>query len=336
MDIRKYEMFTVEDFMEEEYFRHWVLENDFETNTFWSKFIQIYPKQSKSIQEAKKMLQSIHGHFESEFNEISKDRAKKSFQNVSKKMTQFTSVVSKRRKMWKWSLAASVLFLIGIGSFFFQSNESTLLTYSTGNGQRMTLFLPDFTEVQLNANSTLFVDAEKWESENVRVVRLEGEGFFDVAKKVEGTKFIVHTGEVDVSVLGTQFNVWARGEKAEVVLEEGKIELAIANQKIAMRPGDFISYSKSKKKIESKKVTPSDYSAWKDGIVVLNDNLSEITKELETIYGVEFTIKNEKLKNRQIQLSAPADSLDQLLEILEVMYSEEINIQKKDGQVILY
>jgi ferric-dicitrate binding protein FerR (iron transport regulator) len=141
---------------------------------------------------------------------------------------------------------------------------------------------------------------------------------------------------VDVSVLGTQFNVWARGEKAEVVLEEGKIELAIANQKIAMRPGDFISYSKSKKKIESKKVTPSDYSAWKDGIVVLNDNLSEITKELETIYGVEFTIKNEKLKNRQIQLSAPADSLDQLLEILEVMYSEEINIQKKDGQVILY
>ena len=68
----------------------------------------------------------------------------------------------------------------------------------------------------------------------------------------------------------------------------------------------------------------------------MNDNLSEITKELETIYGVEFTIKNEKLKNRQIQLSAPADSLDQLLEILEVMYSEEINIQKKDGQVILY
>ena len=57
-------------------------------------------------------------------------------------------------------------------------------------------------------------------------------------------------------------------------------------------------------------------------------------KELEVLYGVAFQIKNEQLKNRKIQLSAPADSLEQVLETLELLYPNEINIKMEKDKVI--
>ena len=90
------------------------------------------------------------------------------------------------------------------------------------------------------------------------------------------------------------------------------------------------------KKLESKKVTPSNYSAWKEGMAVFNDALSEVTKELEILYGIDFVIQKEELKTRQIQLAVPADNLNQLLETLELMYSEEISIRKEKEQIIIF
>ena len=103
-----------------------------------------------------------------------------------------------------------------------------------------------------------------------------------------------------------------------------------------MKPGDYISYSPKQKKIRSKKVKTSDYTSWKDGIIVFNKNLDEVAKELEILYGITFKIEKEALKDRMIQLSAPADSLEQVLEILEIMYAEDINIQLEEKQVRIY
>ena len=146
----------------------------------------------------------------------------------------------------------------------------------------------------------------------------------------------MHAGEVDISVLGTQFNVRSRGEDAKVLLTEGKIELAVADQKITMQPGDLLSYVKSVSKVELEQVKTEDYTAWKDGISVFNNTLGEVVKELEILYGVQFVIEDEKLKERKVQLSAPNDSLEQVLETLELLYPDEISITEKDGQVIIF
>lgn len=335
MKIKKYEHFEVEDFMEDEYFRQWVFHPDDQSNTFWHHFIERYPARASLVTLARDLLQGLSTQIATEIEAVPAQRAKQSFQRISQKLNE-GRLISLRAKLVKWSVAASILFLFGWLGFYFFNPASDVLTYTTGNGQRLNIMLPDSSEIQLNANSQLSYSPENWKEKALREVDLKGEAFFNVTKKAAGTKFIVHSGGVDVSVLGTEFNVRSRGENSEVVLAEGKIELRIDNQKIAMEPGDYISYSQTQKKVESKKVKPADYTAWKDGIVVFNKSLSEAAKDLEILYGVKFNIEKESLKNRLIQLSAPADSLEQVLEILEIMYSEEINIQLEKGQVRIY
>ena len=337
MEVKKYEKFSAEDLMEDEYFRRWVLNPDVDENTFWQQFIEAYPEKESTVLQAKEWLLALHDHFKQEVESIPKAKAVRSFQKISNKMTVANTAKTIRLRVLRWTAAASVLLVMGLAALYWlQQPSSSLISYTTGNGQRMQLFLPDSSQIQLNANSTVSYDPEEWEEKGIREVDLKGEAYFNVTKKEAGTKFIVHAGGVDVKVLGTAFNVRARTEDAEVVLAEGKIELNIEKQKILMKPGDYISYSKAKRKVKSKKVTPSDYTSWKDGIVVFNKNLSEVAKELEILYGVKFNIEKEDLKDRMIQLSAPADSLEQVLEILEIMYSEEINIQLKKGQVRIY
>lgn len=338
MNVYKYAHFGVEDFVEDDLFRFWVLDEDEKTEIFWNQFLERFPERESILMRAKELVQSLHAHFDEAINEVPDEQAIASFQKIEDELTEHPQGVNKWGQRIGWSVAASIVFVVAIGGLYISGKwpADKTITYSTGNGQRMHLLLPDSSHVKLNANSVLSFLPNNWKEKGAKEVYLEGEGFFKIAPKQSDEKFIVHSGGMEIAVLGTEFNVRSRGEKAEIVLEEGRIELSIEEQRITMNPGDYISYSESQKKIKSKKVKPSDYTAWKDGIVIFNKALSEVAADLEILYGVEFNIERENLKDRLIQLSVPADSLEQVLEILEIMYSEDINIQLEGEKVIIY
>ena len=304
MNIRFYQHFTSESFVEDDFFRRWVIQPDSETNAFWKKFCQQYPEKKEELETAKLLLLSIHQNYASDIKKISKQQTKDSFQKVAHEMRQTNKVVKMPRRNWMvWTMAACIALFLSVGTFFHFQTKDTPLTFSTGNGQLLPVTLPDGSKVQLNANTTLSYSPKNWKDKEERQVWLKGEAFFNVEKKAQGTKFIVHAGDMKVAVLGTQFNVRSREEKAEVVLEEGKVELAIEAQKIIMKPGDLVSYSVAERKVATRKVKTADYVAWKDGITVFNDKLKDVVKELEILYGVQFLIKNKNLEERIIQLS---------------------------------
>lgn len=336
MSFHDFKDFTTDDFLENDYFRRSILEPDSESTRFWQQFLLGFPYKREAFDEAQDLLLNVTTHFEKEIQKVSEEQAMASFRQLEAKMQKTAIPKQINRRQWiGWSAAACLLLLVGIGSFFLP-RKSGPLVYSTGNGERITFFLPDDSEVQLNANSNLSYDPQQWKENELREVWLEGEAFFKVEKKASGLKFLVHAGEVNVSVLGTQFNVKSRGEEAKVMLVEGKVELAVAEQVIAMKPGELASYSETKKKVQLQTVESEEVTAWKDGISVFNSTLSEVVKELEILYGVQFVIKNEQLKDRKIQLSAPNDSLEQVLETLELLYPEEISIEERDGQMIIF
>lgn len=334
MEFKRYQFYNVEDFLEDDFFREWSKNPSPKTNAFWEAYISTYPQQEFNVQEARQLTQSIHNHYQSKIDEISKQQAISSYRRLEKKISSSKKSNYKKRLILLLA-AASVLLVIGFNSFFIESG-ALLQSYTTSNGEILSIYLPDSSKVDLNANSNLKIYPEKWENKNQREVWLEGEAYFDVRKKVGDIRFIVHANDVDVKVLGTQFNVRSRGDKSEVILAKGKIELDVANQKIAMIPGDYVSYSNVHRTVESKRVKAADFIAWKNGMTVLNNTLIEITKELETIYGVQFQIRNKELKNRKIQLSVPANNLKEVLETLKLLYPEEINIEQKDNLVTIY
>lgn len=110
-------------------------------------------------------------------------------------------------------------------------------TLSTAKGETYKLRLPDGSLVYLNAASSLTYTACLNER-GKRVVRLSGEGFFDIAKD-KAHPFVVKTANQEVEVLGTHFNVNAYADEPVVstTLLEGSVKLVSGNQDKVLKPG---------------------------------------------------------------------------------------------------
>lgn len=94
----------------------------------------------------------------------------------------------------------------------------------TQPGQRASLRLADGTHVRMNVDSRLTFPVS-FQGDR-RVVHLEGEALFEVARD-EQRPFFVETEEALVEVLGTQFDVraYGQGEGARVVVVEGSVSV---------------------------------------------------------------------------------------------------------------
>ena len=95
---------------------------------------------------------------------------------------------------------------------------------ATQNGSRTKTLLPDGTTVWLNAGSKIYFDNDF--AGATREVKLEGEAYFDVTKN-PNRPFIVHTGGINIKVLGTVFNVrsYPADKTVETTLIHGLVQV---------------------------------------------------------------------------------------------------------------
>jgi ferric-dicitrate binding protein FerR (iron transport regulator) len=144
-----------------------------------------------------------------------------SIKSTHKKRRQFLPILSK--------IAAVLVVCFGI--YFYTTTLDT--TTNTIASQQKTIVLPDASEVQLNAMSTVTFNESRWDDN--RTVNLNGEAFFNVAK---GQKFDVITNSGTVTVLGTQFNVKQRHNYFEVTCYEGKVSVQTNSKQEILQPGN--------------------------------------------------------------------------------------------------
>ena len=108
----------------------------------------------------------------------------------------------------KYAAAAVVIFVAGWFLLKPSKNEFTAFTigkfYSTGAKETLTVKLDDGTKITLNQNSSLSID--KNFNSNARLVELDGEAYFDVAKNPE-KPFITKSKNTYTKVLGTSFEI---------------------------------------------------------------------------------------------------------------------------------
>ncbi|MBJ6366936.1 FecR family protein [Snuella sedimenti] len=125
---------------------------------------------------------------------------------------------------------AAVLVVMLTSSYFlfFNTNKS----FSTHIAQTEIVYLPDNSEVILNAQSKLVYNKKQWKQK--RILELEGEAFFKVSK---GETFTVKTEVGAIQVLGTQFNVKERINYFEVQCYEGSVQVQYNAVKTVLTPG---------------------------------------------------------------------------------------------------
>ncbi|NAS31126.1 hypothetical protein GTQ40_09105 [Flavobacteriaceae bacterium R38] len=198
-------------------------------------------------------------------------------QKLNEKLEHRKKKVIKLRPFFYATAVAASLFI----AFLFLFNEKN---YVTAFGEQSTVFLPDGSEVRLNAKTKLTHRRFFW-SQN-RKIKLEGEAFFKVAK---GSLFSVVTKSGTVSVLGTQFNVKTRSKSFELACFEGKVAFVSSSEDVSttLEKGEAIKLKE--KKIETFKIEENSPS-WLRGQTIFKETpLSDVLEVLQVQYGISFT-----------------------------------------------
>ncbi|HPJ09053.1 MAG TPA: FecR family protein [Flavobacterium sp.] len=229
------------------------------------------------------------------------------------------------RLQHNWLLRIAAVLVIGIG-LFFASVPMQTTTELTQNKMQKTFLLPDDSEVTLNSASQ--IEYKKWNWTDHRELQLEGEAFFKVTK---GQTFDVLTRLGKVTVVGTQFNVKARGDRFEVICFEGKVRITTQNKNVLLSPG-MSAYFEAGKPLQ-----PEASSLQKPGwlnhlISFCNDDLDTVIAEIERQYDVKIS-KQKVDSNHRFTGNVPSDDLEMALYIISKTYN--LNYYKAENNITL-
>lgn len=186
-----------------------------------------------------------------------------------------------------------------------------------------TLKFSDGTEVILNAGSILRYPVDF--AGDKREVELVGEAFFKVAKSDK--PFLVRMGENNITVYGTQFNVYSReNHDLEIVLVEGSIGFKAGNQKeIKLRPSQMVVRQLENGEIRVKEVNPRDYIMWVENMFVFKgQTLGRIMSELSIWYGVQIKVRPDQENTKLTLITNKDNSLDEVFKFITEITGVEI------------
>jgi len=281
---------------------------------------------------------------ESEVSQYFKDNWEEAKKTIQMKKRQRANHVSLAPlfSLATYKNIAAVLLLPLLGTFlwFVLSNneaDSKLMSVKTEMGDRAHFYLPDGTEVFMNAMSTLSYDMA-YASDN-RNVKIIGEAFFKVQKN-KTLPFVVQTDSLTIEALGTQFIVRNHNDEAyaEALLVEGSIEVNDCASSLILVPGEAIEYEKAKLKMTKKTFNRGLSLAWTKGqLYFSNDGIDQVVRKIEHWYGVKVIYNSKEFNSETLTLKMrKEETLYNLLAVVSEamhlnyrMVNDEIIIKKR-------
>ncbi|MDN3686244.1 FecR family protein [Cyclobacterium jeungdonense] len=235
---------------------------------------------------------------------------------------------------------AATFLLVAFSSFylyeaFFRTKAVETLTEvaprkiqkHTSAGEKLKLTLPDQSKVIVNSLSSITFYSDFGIS--TREVELEGEAFFSIAPDNE-KPFMVKTGTVKMTALGTAFNTYAREEEVKISLTEGRVNVVKEKQVLSLVPGEMASVIKGNvSALTKEKFDPMVTTLWKEGKIRFQSKpFKEILQTLENWYGVRF--ETQAFANRKVTGLFNNESLEDILTGLSFSLGFEYQINQKN------
>ncbi|WP_346883505.1 FecR family protein [uncultured Algibacter sp.] len=200
------------------------------------------------------------------------------------------------------------------------NHKNDVLSYNTlvvPYGKTFHITLSDGTEVDLNAGTT-FKYPVNFIANEPREVFLTGEAYFDVTHN-ENDRFIVNANNVNIEVLGTEFNVssYKDGLTTEAVLIEGSVrfydKLNEDNQ-VLLKPNDYASWDKNLNTISKTTVNTIHHTSWRNSeLIFRSTSFNNIAKKLERHFNVSITGIDKTLENEKFTARFKDKTIDQIL-----------------------
>lgn len=221
------------------------------------------------------------------------------------------------------------------------TNESLVYnTLTVPYGKRFEVQLSDGTKVHLNAGTSLKYPIKFIEGQN-RQVFLKGEAFFNVSTDARHP-FIVNAEEINIRVLGTQFNVssYPEDEQITTALLEGSVGVYSSNEAYnqetvtLLNPGFKAEWSLKNHEIKVDKADTETHIAWMEGRLILNGvPFNDILKKLERQYNVVFINNDKDLENRRFTARFDVENIHQVMQSFS--YSASFTYKFDSNKIII-
>lgn len=352
--MKNYNNFSVEEFIQDTYFRKWSLGELPSNDTFWENWLDINPEKIQIIESAKSLVIALEIKDSNAFDE---EEINDGIQNILNEIQQKTPKVEFYQNNWL-RIAASITLILGFGFWFLGKNVKGTLYFNHvasnnqkaihfNNGNQAIIFeLSDGSKITLEPQSELLYGNEFGKEK--REVFLTGEAFFEVAKDAQ-KPFLIHTGKLVTKVVGTSFRIKAYEKDLDISVSvcTGKVTVYKQDEKpkdvnalsaeIVLVPNQKAVFEKNQELILKTLVDkPIQLSTVSKNVNLNYDEtkVSEVFNTLEHIYGVKISFDKEVFDKCSITATLQNQTLYQQLNLICELIQAKYEIV--DGEIFIY
>lgn len=248
--------------------------------------------------------------------------------NSEKHTSKIIPVLIRKKKIVRWSIAASIIGLLSIATYFWLTQDALkpAVAYTKHFTDHMVekqndtdiplrLQLEDSSFVTLQPGAKITYPSQF--SAGKRELFMEGEVFFEI-KKHAGRPFFVYNNNIITHVLGTTFNIKMDEAKklVEVSVVSGRVQVyeninvstsasSKKNKAVILTPNQKVIYKEEDKQFTATLVgNPLPVSdeinksqAQSESFVFEESPLSAVLESLEKTYQIEIVIQNDGIYN---------------------------------------
>lgn len=160
-----------------------------------------------------------------EYTHYNKERA---WEKIRAQIAQDRPAGARVTRMNWWRAGAVAASVAGLVLLFLLFSRPAPLQFTATSGMKK-IYLDDSSSIVLYPQAVLKVE-RGFNREN-RTVRLEGDALFNVTRN-PARPFIIHSGNMDVQVLGTSFTIQQRADFNTVFVHSGKVKAISGDQSV--------------------------------------------------------------------------------------------------------
>jgi ferric-dicitrate binding protein FerR (iron transport regulator) len=243
---------------------------------------------------------------------------------------EYTFIKQPVKSMWmRWyQVAAVMLVLLGMSYWFttrpYHVAEKEIHVRNqliTAKGSKGKFTLPDGSVVWLNSESKLICPEEF--DEDKRLVRLEGEGYFEVAENKK-KPFIVQSGDLEIEALGTAFDIscYPFRDNTDVVLLNGSVKVTgeSFDKAFVLQPGQLLACNKGNRQPNIQATNAGLHIDWiKDRLIFDNARLSDIIISLEGWYNVSIRCPPSFAGKMRMSFTVKGENINEILKAMSLI-----------------
>lgn len=306
------------------------------------------PEEEYLIEEYLNFLQLKNGYSADADKGDASDRENKIYLEIIKKMKREERDIIKKTvySAVLLKIAASIAALLVIayavynftGSFKPQPELIAWKERVTVPGERAIITLGDNSKVTLNGDSRLKYPSRM--NGKTREVYLEGEAFFEVQHD-SSKPFLVHSGDITTTVLGTKFNVDAYNADKEisVSLVEGEVKISDnketgAEDLIILKPEQQLVFDKNEEISRVEIFDQQKEIGWKDNILKFNNEpIEKVFKSLERTFGVKFELVLKEQEKPKITANFKNNSFTTIVEVIKKLTGLQCKYERENNEI---